>query len=303
MQTQTYKHPSSLPPHCSADTNTQTSLLSPTPLQCRHKHINILPLSHPIAMQKQTYKHPSSLPPHCLKCIHFWTLSMCSLFGSWYYQLQQQLREKLHVFPHVFKFSGFCKYDPVCILLFCTTCSQNCVGQNCNGKNRVGCNITIVSVLGRLMPCQRLNLHPNSSTKCQRMYSFRTDSEAEVATVDVPIYNPHYILETNVVICGAGFFASIPDCRSCNSPRTVHPECMPIPVPPGDHHYPQVNHTTGEPLCFSFMRSLPGQQHLGKWGDRFQFAQHSLVQQSLFTYFAVHYFINNFIGVLTLQCR
>ncbi|XP_069697432.1 uncharacterized protein [Periplaneta americana] len=60
-----------------------------------------------------------------------------------------------------------------------------------------------------------------------------------------------------------GFFTSIPDCRSCDSPRTVHPECMPIPVPRGDHHYPQVNHTTGERLCFAFMRSLPGQQHLG----------------------------------------
>ncbi|XP_033611688.1 uncharacterized protein LOC111875414 [Cryptotermes secundus] len=60
-----------------------------------------------------------------------------------------------------------------------------------------------------------------------------------------------------------GFFASIPDCRACDSPRTVHPECMPIPVPRGDHHYPQVNRSTGERLCFSFMRSLPGQQHLG----------------------------------------
>lgn len=60
-----------------------------------------------------------------------------------------------------------------------------------------------------------------------------------------------------------GFFASIPDCRSCDSPRTVHPECMPIPVPAGDHFYPPVNQTTGERLCFPFMRSLPGQQHLG----------------------------------------
>lgn len=60
-----------------------------------------------------------------------------------------------------------------------------------------------------------------------------------------------------------GFFASIPDCRACDSPRTVHPECMPIPVPRADHHYPQVNRSTGERLCFSFMRSLPGQQHLG----------------------------------------
>lgn len=72
------------------------------------------------------------------------------------------------------------------------------------------------------------------------------------------------ISATDILACDTGFFASIPDCRACDSPRTVHPECMPIPVPRGDHHYPQVNRSTGERLCFSFMRSLPGQQHLGK---------------------------------------
>lgn len=60
-----------------------------------------------------------------------------------------------------------------------------------------------------------------------------------------------------------GFHESIPSCRSCNSPRTVHPECNPFPVPPRDHFYPEVNVTSGERLCFPFMRSLPGQQNLG----------------------------------------
>ncbi|CAG9786115.1 unnamed protein product [Diatraea saccharalis] len=60
-----------------------------------------------------------------------------------------------------------------------------------------------------------------------------------------------------------GFHESIPDCRSCESPRTVHPECNPFPVPRGDHYYPEVNVTSGERLCFPFMRSLPGQQQLG----------------------------------------
>ncbi|XP_060802953.1 heme peroxidase 2 [Amyelois transitella] len=60
-----------------------------------------------------------------------------------------------------------------------------------------------------------------------------------------------------------GFHESIPDCRSCDSPRTVHPECNPFPVPRGDHYYPEVNITSGERLCFPFMRSLPGQQSLG----------------------------------------
>ncbi|KOB66480.1 Doubleoxidase, partial [Operophtera brumata] len=59
------------------------------------------------------------------------------------------------------------------------------------------------------------------------------------------------------------FHESIPDCRSCESPRTVHPECNPFPVPRGDHYYPEVNVTSGERLCFPFMRSLPGQQQLG----------------------------------------
>lgn len=62
----------------------------------------------------------------------------------------------------------------------------------------------------------------------------------------------------------SGFFTSIPDCRTCDSAYTVHPECMPIPIPHGDHFYPQINQTTGAPVCIAFMRSLPGQQHLGK---------------------------------------
>lgn len=45
--------------------------------------------------------------------------------------------------------------------------------------------------------------------------------------------------------------------------RTVHPECDPILIPPGDNHYPEFNITTGKQICFPFMRSLPGQQHLG----------------------------------------
>ncbi|EFA09156.2 hypothetical protein TcasGA2_TC005493 [Tribolium castaneum] len=60
-----------------------------------------------------------------------------------------------------------------------------------------------------------------------------------------------------------GFHESIPDCRSCDSPRTVHPECNPFPIPPSDHYYPEINITSGQRMCFPFMRSLPGQLHLG----------------------------------------
>lgn len=60
-----------------------------------------------------------------------------------------------------------------------------------------------------------------------------------------------------------GFHESIPNCRPCDSPRTVHPECNPFPIPSRDHYYPEVNITSGERFCFPFMRSLPGQQTLG----------------------------------------
>lgn len=52
--------------------------------------------------------------------------------------------------------------------------------------------------------------------------------------------------------------------RACDSAETVHPECDPIPIPPRDHYYPEVNITDGNRFCFPFMRSLPGQQTLGK---------------------------------------
>ncbi|XP_048515872.1 uncharacterized protein LOC105686151 [Athalia rosae] len=60
-----------------------------------------------------------------------------------------------------------------------------------------------------------------------------------------------------------GFHESIPSCRSCDSARTVHPECNPFPIPPGDHYYPTVNVSSGARMCIPSMRSLPGQQHLG----------------------------------------
>ncbi|XP_030764452.1 uncharacterized protein LOC115888753 [Sitophilus oryzae] len=60
-----------------------------------------------------------------------------------------------------------------------------------------------------------------------------------------------------------GFHESIPSCRSCDSSRTIHPECRPIPVPQGDHYYPDFNSTSGQKICFPFMRSLPGQLQLG----------------------------------------
>lgn len=133
-----------------------------------------------------------------------------------------------------------------------------------------------IVALYRRRLCGGSVLPPRNPTRHIKVHNFRITSELEQDRRSNPLKlkvfvyivpKSLYISSANVVTFGAGFFASIPDCRACDSPRTVHPECMPIPVPRGDHHYPQVNHSTGERLCFSFMRSLPGQQHLGKWGS------------------------------------
>ena len=60
-----------------------------------------------------------------------------------------------------------------------------------------------------------------------------------------------------------GFGDSILMCKECDSKLTVHPECLPIPVPQGDPFFPAINQTTGKPFCLSFTRSMPGQLTLG----------------------------------------
>ncbi|XP_023215778.1 uncharacterized protein LOC111618468 [Centruroides sculpturatus] len=54
------------------------------------------------------------------------------------------------------------------------------------------------------------------------------------------------------------------DCQECDSAKTLHPECLPIPVPPRDIFYPPFNKTTRRPTCISFVRSLGGQLTLGR---------------------------------------
>ncbi|KAA0189935.1 Heme binding peroxidase-like 3 [Hyalella azteca] len=60
-----------------------------------------------------------------------------------------------------------------------------------------------------------------------------------------------------------GFQNSILDCRDCESPQRVHPECLPITVDSNDPFFPSVNISSGRPFCIAFTRSLPGQQTLG----------------------------------------
>lgn len=94
-------------------------------------------------------------------------------------------------------------------------------------------------------------IHPDISNLHTR-YSLMTMQFAQFLDHDLTMTPIH-----------KGFHESIPNCRSCDSPRTVHPECNPFPIPSRDHYYPEVNITSGERFCFPFMRSLPGQQTLG----------------------------------------
>ncbi|XP_058056825.1 uncharacterized protein LOC131208190 [Anopheles bellator] len=111
-----------------------------------------------------------------------------------------------------------------------------------------------ISVTGTALPNPRTVsslIHPDISNLHTR-YSLMVMQYAQFLDHDLTMTPIH-----------KGFQESIPSCRSCDSPRTVHPECNPFPVPPRDHYYPEVNVTSGERLCFPFMRSLPGQQTLG----------------------------------------
>lgn len=58
-----------------------------------------------------------------------------------------------------------------------------------------------------------------------------------------------------------GADGSILDCSSCDSQKTVHPECMPIPIPTDDPFYPAVKE--GKKQCLHFARSLNAQTQLG----------------------------------------
>ena len=111
-----------------------------------------------------------------------------------------------------------------------------------------------VSVSGSQLPNPRsisTLIHPDISNLHTR-YSMMVMQYAQFLDHDLTMTPIH-----------KGFHESIPSCRSCDSPRTVHSECNPFPVPPRDHYYPELNVTSGERLCFPSMRSLPGQQTLG----------------------------------------
>ncbi|XP_013100427.2 uncharacterized protein LOC106082459 [Stomoxys calcitrans] len=112
----------------------------------------------------------------------------------------------------------------------------------------------LLAVTGAPLPNPRTVstvIHPDISNLHTR-YSLMTMQFAQFVDHDLTMTPIH-----------KGFHESIPSCRRCNSPQTVHPECNPFPVPAGDYYYPEVNVTSGERLCFPSMRSLPGQLTLG----------------------------------------
>ncbi|XP_064466102.1 uncharacterized protein LOC135377535 [Ornithodoros turicata] len=59
-----------------------------------------------------------------------------------------------------------------------------------------------------------------------------------------------------------GFGGTPLDCKACDSPVAVNPECMPIRVPKNDPFYPERD--GDKPNCIHFVRSLPGQLTLGR---------------------------------------
>ncbi|XP_046649370.1 uncharacterized protein LOC124340779 isoform X2 [Daphnia pulicaria] len=110
------------------------------------------------------------------------------------------------------------------------------------------------AVSGRPLPSARMisaNIHNDVSAPHTR-YSLMVMQYAQLLDHDLT-FTP----------VNRGFGGSIIDCNSCDSAKTVHPECAPISVPPNDPWFPHIDRTTGRPKCIPFTRSLPGQLTLG----------------------------------------
>ena len=111
-----------------------------------------------------------------------------------------------------------------------------------------------VAVSGRPLPSPRMisaNIHNDVSAPHTR-YSLMVMQYAQLLDHDLT-FTP----------VNRGFGGSIIDCNSCDSAKTVHPECAPISVPPNDPWFPHIERSTGRPKCIPFTRSLPGQLTLG----------------------------------------
>lgn len=112
-----------------------------------------------------------------------------------------------------------------------------------------------VAISGRQLPSARMvsaNIHNDVSAPHSR-YALMIMQYAQLLDHDLT-FTP----------VNRGFGGSIIDCSSCDSARTVHPECAPIPIPPNDPWFPHIDRANGRPRCIPFTRSLPGQLTLGK---------------------------------------
>ncbi|XP_026292684.2 uncharacterized protein LOC113217054 [Frankliniella occidentalis] len=111
-----------------------------------------------------------------------------------------------------------------------------------------------LSVKGAPLPSPRLvsfNVHPDNSAPHTR-YALMVMQFAQIMDHDLtntPVYQPHV---------GDGVLV----CRPCDSARSVHPLCFPIPIPADDPFFPSRG-DQGEPLCLPVTRSTPGQLTLG----------------------------------------
>ncbi|XP_063868298.1 peroxidasin-like [Scylla paramamosain] len=140
----------------------------------------------------------------------------------------------------------------------------------------------VTSVTGKPLPSPRListNMHNDVSAPHVR-YTLMVMQWGQFIDHDI-IFTP----------INKGFQDSILDCRRCDSPQTVHPECFPIAIPQNDPFFPPVNISSGQPFCIPLTRSMPGQLTLdydaycnptvlNEFGIAFRFG-HSLLKPSL----------------------
>lgn len=111
-----------------------------------------------------------------------------------------------------------------------------------------------LSVTGNALPSARLvstNIHNDVSASHVR-YTMMIMQWGQLIDHDV-IFTP----------VNKGFQDSILDCRQCDSPQVLHPECFPIHIPKNDPFFPPVNISSGQPFCMPLTRSMPGQLTLG----------------------------------------
>uniref|UniRef100_T1KSA2 Uncharacterized protein n=1 Tax=Tetranychus urticae TaxID=32264 RepID=T1KSA2_TETUR len=110
------------------------------------------------------------------------------------------------------------------------------------------------SVTGKTLPSGRLvstSMHYDISSPHAR-YALVTMQFGQFLDHDLT-FTPMYMGPGNTIL----------NCKSCDSRKTVHPQCWPIVIPKNDPYFPSTNSTTGKRQCLHFVRSINGQTRLG----------------------------------------